>query len=260
MESVLQMTKVDWKRRLLISTPTLGLVRYEWYHARSGQVIPVNWQAFGFDPMGYSIDDAYNLIVYHALGVKKTTWLLTIEDDVIPPPDAFKRISEYMDSEKIPIVSGLYYTKSLPAEPLVFRGRGNGSFYNWELGEKIWCDGLPMGFLLIHTSILRWMWDNTEEYQIHTGEKIHRVFETPRNIWFDKSGAYQRQEGTQDLYFFDRLTEWDVLKKTGWSKIARKKYPLLCDTNIFCWHIDRMTGKQYPLEGIKCRKSQSHKT
>lgn len=250
MESILQMTKVDWTRRLLISTPTLGLIRYEWHHARAGQVIPVNWQAFGFEPMGYWIDDAYNLIVYHALEGFKTTWLLTIEDDVILHPETFKKMSQYMDSENVPIVSGLYYTKSMPAEPLVFRGRGNGSFYKWKLGEKVWTDGLPMGCLLIHTSILKWFWENTEEYQVHTGEKVHRVFETPRRAWFDpKTGAYQRQEGTQDLYFFDRIIEFDVLRKTGWKQIARRKYPFLCDTEIFCKHIDRSTGKQYPLEG-----------
>jgi len=256
MESILQLNKVDWKRRLLISTPTLGLIRYEWHNARSAQIIPVNWQAFGFDPMGYSVDDAYNLIVNYALFVAQTTWLMTIEDDVILPPDAFKKMSQYLDSEKIPIVSGLYTTKSLPAEPLVFRGRGNGSFYNWKQGDKVWCDGLPMGFLLIHTSILRWFWDNTEEYQVHSGEKIHRVFETPKKIWFNpETGEYARQEGTQDLYFFDRIMEYEVLKKTGWKQIARRKYPFLCDTSIFCKHIDRMTGKQYPIGGLPCRQS-----
>src|SRR4030042_6729019 len=104
---------VPWRKRILICTATEGWIRYEWAHARFGQVIPVNWSASGFDvftAMGYSIDDAYNLITMKALETG-TEWLFLIEDDVLIPPDCFLRIAEYMDSKKYPIVSGIYYTK-----------------------------------------------------------------------------------------------------------------------------------------------------
>ena len=250
-ENIVKYNKVEWRKRLLISTPTEGLIRFEWAHARHGQVIPVNWEASGFDlnyvVCGYSIEDAYNVITKTALE-RNMEWLVIVEDDVLIPPDCFLRLADYILDGKIPVVSGLYYTKSEPAIPLLFRGRGNGAFNNWTLGDKVWVDGLPMGCLLIHTSILQWFWDNNaEEYRLPDGQITRRVFETPKKIWYDpEAGGVQRQEGTQDLHFFDRLIEHDVIKKTGWKSVARRKYQLLCDTNILCRHIDRSTGRAYP--------------
>ena len=247
---IIKFNKVKWRKRLLVSVATEGWVRYEWAHARYGQVTPVNWEAQGFDvqytALGYSIDDAYNLIVKKVieLGVD---WLIIIEDDVVVPNDLFVKLSKYMDKAEFPVVSGLYYTKSEPSQPLIFRGRGNGPFLDWKLGKKVFCDGLPMGCLLIHTSILKWFWETCEAYKTVDGNVVKRVFETPRRIFYDpERGGYERQEGTQDLFFFDRVIEHDVLKKTGWAKIARRKFPFLCDTNIFCKHVDRNTGRMFP--------------
>ncbi|KKL98609.1 hypothetical protein LCGC14_1822690 [marine sediment metagenome] len=247
---MIKQNKIKWRKRLLVSTPTEGWIRFEWAYARYGQIIPVNWEVSGFDVnfavLGYSVDDAYNLITKKALEMK-VEWLLIIEDDVLVPQDLFIKVADYITDGSIPVVSGLYYTKALPSEPLIFRGRGNGVFLKWKLGQKVWGDGLPMGCLLIHTSILKWFWENTEKYKTIEGEQLSRVFETPKKMFIDpETGSFSRQEGTQDLYFFDRMIDNDVLKKTGWKDIARKKYPLLCDTNIFCKHIDRNTGKQYP--------------
>lgn len=248
---IIRFNKVKWRKRLLVAVATEGFVRYEWAHARYGQVTPVNWEAQGFDvaytAMGYSIDDAYNLIVRKALDLK-VDWLIIIEDDVIVPNDLFIKFSRYMDTAKYPVVSGLYYTKSEPAEPLIFRGRGNGPFRKWKLGQKVFCDGLPMGCLLIHTSILKWFWENVDDvYNTVDGQTVKRIFETPRKMFHDpEKGGYEMQAGTQDLYFFDKMIEWDVLKKTGWKDIARKRWPLLCDTGILCKHACRNTGKMYP--------------
>jgi len=250
---IIQFNKVKWRKRLLVAVATEGWVRFEWSHARYGQVVPVNWEAsgfdiqFGFDALGYSIDDAYNLITKKALELK-VDWLVLIEDDVVVPNDLFVKFARYIDAGDVPVVSGLYYTKSEPGVPLLFRGRGNGAFLNWKRGQKVWVDGLPMGCLLIHTSILKWFWENIQDaYVTPDGQSVKRVFETPRKIFFDpQTNGYMRHEGTQDLYFFDRIVEWDVLKKTGWAKVSRKKFPFLCDTGIFCKHIDRGSGKMYP--------------
>lgn len=248
-----------WKRTLMISTPTLGLVRYEWYQARVGQVIPMNWESSGYDvffkdnslvlpfsPLGYGIDDAYNLIVNRAMQ-QKVEWLLIIEDDVIVPNNLFVKINDYMEKGDIPVVSGLYYLKGVPTQPLVFRGRGNGSYSDFKIGKKVWCDGVPMGCLLIHTSILKYFHDKEPEYKVSTGEIVKKVFETPRRQFYDpQAQGWFTHMGTQDLYFCDRVIEQKVLKKTGWEKIGRKRYPFLVDTTIFCKHIDRTTGRQYP--------------
>lgn len=241
----------QWKKRLLVATPTRGSVRIEWCHHRYGQVIPVNWEASNFDlntfALGYWIDDAYNLIVNHALGLG-VEWVLFIEDDVLIPFDTFKRMAQYMEDGSIPVVSGLYSAKSNPPEPLLFRGRGNGCFKDWTLGDKVWVDGVPMGCLLVHMSIFKWMADHVESYKLPSGETVAKIFITPRFIdWDKKTLTYRRMEGTQDLYFFDRLMQQDVLKKCGFS-MPDEQYQFLCDTEIQCLHIDP-NGLVYPIGG-----------
>ena len=94
------------------------------------------------------------------------------------------------------------------------------------------------------------MYEESEEYTVPQGEntlKIRKVFETPAKTWYDpESTQYMSQIGTSDLYWCDRVMKDNILKRAGWPKIARKKYPFLCDTKIFCKHIDLSTGKQYP--------------
>jgi len=238
-----------WRKRLMIATPTEGSVRYEWVHARFGQVIPVNWAASDFSvnyvALGYWIDDAYNLICKQALDMA-AEWLFFIEDDVVLPPDCFVKIAEYVNHGKDPVVSGLYFTKGRPAEPLIFRGRGNGAFRDFKLGAKVRCDGVPMGCLLVHSTLIQWLWNHSEEYQLPDGQTVSRVFETPRKTKFNPATwTFDNMSGTQDLYWCDRLMQEDVFKKCGWS--VPKKYPFLVDTSIFCKHIDRGTGKHYPI-------------
>jgi hypothetical protein len=246
----LQINRRPIKKRLLIATPTLGIIRYEWAHHRYGQIIPMNWEASTYDlqytVLGYSIDDAYNNIVKKFYD-DNFEWLLLIEDDVLIPVDCFKKIGDYINHENVPIVSGLYYLKAEPTKPLVFRGRGNGAYINFEIGDRVWCDGLPFGCLLINGRVLRYMYENSETYQDVRGNVLKRVIQSPQRILIDPStwGAHSHA-GTQDLFFFDRILNENILAKTGWKKYARRKYPFLCDTSIFCRHIDLQTGRQYP--------------
>ena len=153
-----------------------------------------------------------------------------------------------MDKGKIPLMSGLYYAKGEPAPPLVFRGRGNSYYSDWTLGDKVWVDAVPMGCTLIHKSILIEAAKVSKEYHV-PGIKgpIRKIFETPRKAWYDpESARYQKETGTEDIFFCDKLLKHKILKKAGWHKLAKKKYPFLVDTSLFCKHIDLATGKQYP--------------
>uniref|UniRef100_A0A7V3JAA2 Glycosyltransferase family 2 protein n=1 Tax=candidate division CPR3 bacterium TaxID=2268181 RepID=A0A7V3JAA2_UNCC3 len=250
-----------WKNKLMLGIPTKGIVRYEWVIGRYSQVIPVNWSLSEFvakyidvdslfpvtwSPIGYLVHDAYNLIVKSAVegGFE---WLLTIEDDVIVPQDLFVRIRKYVDGGQYPVVSGLYFTKSNPSEPQIYRGRGNGPFRKWKMGELVWCDGVAMGCLLVHMSLLRLMWEESPEYTLPDGTKTRKVFDTPAEKWFDQeTGQYKALVGTQDLYWCDRVIREKVLERAGWKRIGKKKYPFLVDTTIFCRHIDLNTGLVYP--------------
>jgi len=241
----------NYANRILIGTPSTGLVRMEWVQARYGQIIPVNWSNVqmvewmdGFVPIRYQVDDAQNMIVRTAIE-GNFEWCLLIEHDTCPPPDAFIRLNAYMRDEKVPIVSGLYYTRSRPSEPLTFRGRGNSNYTDWKMGDLVWCDGVPTGFLLIHGSILRCMWDASPEYSVR-GQVTRRVFDTPRGQWYDPQyHQFNSISGTSDLNWCDRIIKDKIFAKAGWPEYAEKQYPFLVDTNIACVHIDT-DGIKYP--------------
>jgi hypothetical protein len=241
------------RSRILIGTATLGIIRMEWSSVRNGMLIPCNWESGKLDvgipscvPMKYLTADAQNLIIQHAI-LNKFEWVLLWEDDVIPPVDLYPKLNQYIRDSDTPIVSGLYYTKSNPSEPLVYREMGKSFYGSWKMGDLVWAGGVPTGMLLIHHTIFELMYEESPQYQIFTGQITRKVFESPRNVWIDpEQNYYKSSMGTSDLYWCDRVKKENVLRRAGWSDIAKKKYPFLVDTNIFCKHIDLHTGVQYP--------------
>jgi hypothetical protein len=250
-----------WKKQLCIAVPTTGLVRIEWVMARFGQVIPVNWangdmfQWFDmYSPLGNAVAEARNLCVNHAVQ-QGFEWLLFIDQDVILPQDTFLKINEYMREAKYPVVCGLYYCKGSMPEPLLFRGRGTSWFTDWKRGEKVWVDGIPMGCTLIHMSLMKALYDASEPQVCRTliGPQVARkIFETPRHAWFDpEEGKYNTKVGTEDLFWCDRIMKEGIFEKAGWKDFVGKENPFLCDTSIFCQHIDER-GTMYPMNvGIR---------
>lgn len=241
-------------RRVMFGIPTLGVIRMEWDVHRRGQIIPINWQSGEVTAshapdsviaMGYNVADAQNACVERAY-LDKYEWMVFWEDDVLPPFDALMKLSMHIEKQTAPIISGLYFSKSEPCWPLLFRGRGNGSFRDFKIGDQVWCDGVPTGFLLVHMSIMNWMWEHSPDYALPDGRKIKKVFEFPRESWYDpEQDRYFAQMGTSDLYWCDRIVKENILAKTGWSKFAKMEYPFLVDTSIYCQQID-LHGKYYP--------------
>lgn len=247
-----------WKKRILIAVPATGLVRIEWMMARFGQVIPCNWsngdiiQFFNqYSPLGWAVAEARNVCVEHFIN-GGYEWLFFLDHDVCIPPDTFLRLNEYMMEEKYPVVSGIYFCKGTHPEPLLFRGRGNGYYNNFRRGERVWVDGIPMGLTLIHRDIMKRLWDTSQPVVMPTvtGPRVvRRIFETPRNAWFDpETNQYAQRVGTEDLFWCDRVINEKVFENCGnkkWAKFGKKKYPFLCDTELFGRHIDE-NGRTYP--------------
>lgn len=241
-----------YKQRLLVATATRGVVRMEWVAARYNQIIPTNWSKTdmtqymnGYIPIRYTVHDAQNLAVKECLD-KGFEWLILLEDDTAPPSDAFLRFTEYMDEGKYPVVSGLYFTRSVPPEPMTYRGRGNHYFSEWKLGDRVWCDGVPTGMLLLHAGLLRAISDDSPEYMLPTGQTVKRVFSTLAQSWFnEETGAQETLVGTSDLDFCTRVKNGGYLN--AYPAVAKRKYPFLVDTNIFCRHYD-LDGTSFPIE------------
>jgi len=242
----------SYTNRVMIGTAVTGLVRVEWVAARFSQLIPVNWSNVqaneymsGYYPLRYQVADAQNLIVKQFL-INDFEWLFFLEHDVLLPDNALMMLDEYMRDAKYPVMSGLYYTRAHPPAPLVFRGRGTGAYTDWKLGDKVWCDGVPTGCLLIHQSILKAMWAESPEYNLK-GQTTRRVFHTPRRVVVDpETGRHNATSGTSDLDWCDKVMKGGFFEKAGWKDFAPDMaYPFLVDTNLFCKHIN-MDGAQFP--------------
>lgn len=243
--------------RIMVGTATTGNIRMEWALARYGQIIPTNWSQIQmvqymstYAPTNYLIADAQNLIVHEFLS-KKFEWLFLLEHDVILPVDAFVRINAHIRSEKNPVVSGLYFTKSIPAEPMIYRGRGNSYFTNFKFGDYVYADGVPTGCLLIHRSVLEVMASEAQDYIIPaTQTKVKEIFNTPRDMYFDDmTGQWNATTGTSDLDWCTKIINNKIMQKAGWKKHAKLRYPFLIDTNIYCKQIDD-DGVTYPVENF----------
>ena len=241
-----------WRNRFLIGTATTGLVRMEWVQARYSQLIPTNWSLAEtlqwlnpVAPLEYIVSDAQNLIVRSAIE-QDAEWLFLLEQDNILAPNTFFRLNEYMRKGTSPVVSGLYFTKSNPPEPMIYRGAGNSYFDKWKMGDKVWASGVPTGCLLIHMSLLRAMWNESAEYRI--GDQVTRkVFAEPSKVWFNpEKGRMESSSGTSDLAWCRRVQEEHWFEKAGWSKYDKMKYPFLVDTSMFVEHISE-DGRRWPL-------------
>ena len=235
-----------------IGTASTGLVRMEWAQARFCQTIPCNWSYNmatipipNCTPIGYLVAEAQNAIV-KAFLEGNCEWLFLIEEDNVLPPHTFLAMNEYMRRKTVPIISGLYFTKSVPAEPMVYRGRGNSYFSDWKLGDKVWVDAVPTGCVIIHRSIIEVLWNESQEYLAGTNVWTRRVFHTPENVKFDPEKGWNNSSGTSDMEFCSRIIVDNIFEKAGWPSFQKKKYPFMVDTNIFVGHIDKM-GINYPM-------------
>lgn len=252
--TVLDSGDETYLKRILIGTPVTGLVRIEWAFARFGQIMPVNWTAVSspepvpsIAPLRYTVADAQNIIVHRAVQ-EDYEWLLLLEHDVVLPVGTFVMLDEYMREGKVPVVSGLYYTRSRPSMPLIFRGRGNGVFLKWSPGDLVWCDGVPTGILLIHSSLLKVMYHDSPEYVVKPGLAVRRVFDTPARQWYDpETRAFNWVLGTSDLEWCSRVMREGYFKKAGWPEYQKRKWPFLVDTRMVCGHINP-DGGQFPPE------------
>jgi hypothetical protein len=236
-----------------------GLLRSEWVLARYGQVIPCNWSQVEslqfmdqYSPVNYLVADARNLVVEQAVK-NNFEWLLFIDHDTIIPPKTMLTFNDYMISKKYPVIAGLYFTKSVPAEPLIYRGIGTSYYDKWHFGDIVEVDGIPMGCTLIHVSILKAMYEEAEPYKI--GDySVRRVFQTPARTWWDPEKiSWQNAAGTEDLHWCRNVIDNNFFIKATkfggtWEKFQKKKYPFIIDTGLYCKHIE-FDGRQYPSMG-----------
>jgi SAM-dependent methyltransferase len=204
---------------------------------------PINLYSIYHAPYGLPIDKARTECVEFALK-QDCEYLFFLGDDTVPPADALHKMVFILKNNKwIDVVGAVYCSKSTPAAPLVFRGNGRGTYWDWKVGELFWVTGTGLDCCLIRTS----------------------VFDRLEKPWFleIRADAFMdevaRAEGwTEDLYFYDKL-----MRSYGWTsdelqnpETCDKPKTIWVDASIQCEHFDVKTGMGYklPLDSIPSRR------
>lgn len=211
-------------RSTICFMPTLGSIPVRVEQAFDALMKPAN-QRFGRIFLdGHEVGKAYETMVDHlrnpATGLDKFKYLLTMEHDNVPQPDALMKLYEDMDSGKWDAVGSLYWTKGEVASMPMCYGKVDvfpKDFAPWcpPLETVSECHGLGMGFTLFKTKMF-----------------LDPKFERPL---FLTEQTWDRQKGitgfTQDLRFFQAA--------------SRLGYRFACSTRVLTGHFSVEENRVY---------------
>lgn len=204
---------------LMLGIPTLGRpVPLQWALNFKSLSPPINFnQEFNL-VYGKEIGFARNALAKAALE-RNCKYLFFLGDDTVVPPHTLRQLIYRMENHPgVDVVGGVYCSKSDPPAPLVFRGNGVGSYWDWKIGEFFRCTGLGMDCTLIRVEILK--------------KLPEPWFET---ISTDKflDGILSVEEWTEDLRFC--------------KKVEEAGFGIWCDASVICEHWDVYGNKVYTL-------------
>jgi hypothetical protein len=193
-----------------------------------GLIAPMNQKRANIFCIGDEVGIAYNKMIEHILAhpeMGKWKYVLTLESDNLPPPDAHIRLLETIERGKWDAVGGVYFTKGDINQPMcygdpeLFRQTGMLSFEPRQIGQALQrgqvveCNGLAMGCTLYRMQLFR---------------------EVPAP-WFVTVSDIVEGKGpmgfTQDLYFCQ------TAKRMG------KRFAV--DMRVKVGHLDIATGIEY---------------
>jgi len=190
--------------------PTRGMISARVVESWMGLLTPMNNAFIRLFVQGMEVGDAYNIAVETCLEhpqLKEFKYLLTLEEDNLPPPDGLLKLFESID--EYAAVGGLYWTKGEGGMPMIYGDpRGILAFQPQQVQVDTIqeCNGLGQGFTLFRMEVFR---------------EIEKPWFKTLNEWDPNKGV---AVGTQDLYFFGNL--------------RRAGHRVACDTRVKVGHID----------------------
>jgi hypothetical protein len=213
----------------VIVVPTRNeFVHYRVSAAWENMVSPMNQRRAKLYAVGHEVGRAYCEMVQHVLNhpiLSHYKYLMTLEDDNIPPPDALIKLTDSIELGPFEAIGGLYFTKgalNMPmayGDPKSFLETGVMDFKPRDVveavktGNVMEVNGIGMGCSLWRMDVFR---------------KIPPPWFVTVNEFIPGSGM---SLVTQDLYFCERM------RRAG-MRIA-------VDLRVAVGHIDTHTGEVY---------------
>lgn len=193
-------------------TPTRGQLKPRVVTSWMTLMRPMNQQFIGpcfieGDEVGVAYQKAFDMVLDHP-ELSKYRYVLTVEEDNLPPPDGLLKLYESIE-QGYDCVGGLYWTKSEVGQPMIY---GDPRVFprNFvpqvpRLGEVQEANGLGMGFNL---------------WRIESFKSKLRDMPKP---WFKTVQEVSKQY-TQDLWFY--------------QEAAKFGFRVACDTKVLVGHMD----------------------
>src|SRR5258708_5219894 len=121
---------------LMIALPTLGRpVPLQWALNFKSLNPPINYNCDFNVMFGKEIGFARNALAKAAVE-RGCKYLFFLGDDVVAPPHSLRQLIYRMENNsRVDVVGGVYCAKAEPAAPLVFKENGQGSYWDWKIGE-----------------------------------------------------------------------------------------------------------------------------
>lgn len=199
---------------VVIGIPSFGMVSTQFMQARVGQSFPLVSSAVDKIVLNKPIAEARNEIVEYALS-QGANYIYWLDDDVIPQGDAFLKLWRHQKD----IINGVYWSKSNPPMPLLFRNHLEGPYLDWTIGDLIEIDAAGNGLTLVKTDVYR-----------EISKKIGGPWYSTEYSSFKNQNS-SPPNNTEDLYFY-----WKA-RKAG--------FKIWADTSVQAFHYDKTSGVMY---------------
>jgi len=183
-------------------------------------VPPMNTNTIFLETNDKTIAEARNFFCEEALkhGAK---YVFMWDEDVLLPPHAVRELIYVMENYRdVAVVAGIYCLKCEHAQPMVFKGSGNGVYWDWKVGEVFEASGTGLGCSLVNTDALK---DIPKPW-----------FKTVDNMDAYLDNIPIGEAWSEDLYFAKKV------KETG-------KWRWIAHGGLVLPHIDVKTGQRYEL-------------
>lgn len=182
--------------------PTRGMIHARVIQSWFGLILPMNQKYIRLFMTGMEVGDAYNQAVEYILAdpnLSKWKYLMTMEDDNMPPQDGLLRLLESIeggvDGVKYDCVGGLYWTKGYGGQPMIY---GDPKVLPRNFTPQVPkpetmqpANGLGMGFNLYRLSMFK-------------DERLQKPYFKTIQHFIPGQGAAMT---TQDLYFYENAVK-----------------------------------------------------
>lgn len=189
---------------------------------------PMNYNTRFFSNLGKDgravtgpVDHLRNFFMKKAIE-ENAKYLFFLDEDVTVPPHTLRQLVWRMEQNpKIAAIGAIYCCKDANPAPLVFRGNGAGSYWDWKVGELFEVSGIGMGATLCRVDAFR-----------SVGDPWFTTVDDDSKV---RQGIPSMEIWTEDLFACKKLRE------AGWE--------IWADGSLLCSHWDLSTLHPVTLPG-----------